>query len=107
MADGLLMGIIHCLLELQATFLFTEMTDNFVLCPQNKWCISRAMHGGHALRLVVPLERAVGEVDFHAILAEGAPERRHLLALRDGIGGDKGTTGNVAIVEMLPIVRDS
>ncbi len=42
-----------------------------------------------AARFVVPLECPMGEKDFHALIEHPAPQDAHLLALRNGIGGNK------------------
>lgn len=49
-----------------------------------------------AARLARPRKGAVGKVDFEMeALEEKAPEHRHLLALRDGIRGDKCDTRGI------------
>ena len=49
-----------------------------------------AMHRRLAPRLAAPLEGAVGEVDFQAMLEQVGSEDAYLFALGDGVGGDKG-----------------
>src|SRR5450830_227870 len=48
-----------------------------------------AMHRRPARRVVGPLKRAVRKLDVHPRLQHPAPQRCHLLALRDAVGGDK------------------
>src|ERR1035441_2251219 len=41
-------------------------------------------------RLAFPRERAVGKVNLHPVTTEEqSPDDRHLLALRDGVGGNE------------------
>ncbi len=49
------------------------------------------MHRRLAARFVVPLERPVGKKYFHAFLQHPVPKSADLFALRNGIGGNKGT----------------
>ena len=57
-----------------------------------------AVDGGHAARLVAPFEGAVGEVDLDVVIGhQGLPEDGDLLALADGVGGDKGDAGGGAL----------
>ena len=67
-----------------------------------------AMHMRFEARLAVPSEGAVGEVDVRAKhLLERFPYRRHLLALRDGVGGDEGGTDSGALHHLGSLVVPS
>jgi len=56
------------------------------------------MDGGVAFRLVVPLERAVGEIDLRI---QVLPQSRNLLALCDGVGRNESAARRRALDEVI------
>ena len=51
-----------------------------------------AVHRRTARRIIGPLKSAVRKLDVHTHAQHWAPQRRHLLALGDAVGGDKTAT---------------